>query len=211
MTDPLLPGSYLRPARPALAELEINRSRFICYLQPVNGRQEAEQFIQSIRLQHPKANHNCWSYIAGAPDNAHQWNFSDDGEPKGTAGQPMLNILRHSDLGQICAVVTRYFGGIKLGTGGLVRAYGQSVQAALEVLETEKVIPTMSITVQAPYEQTGVLEQLIHQCGLTQCERIYEDQLCLQAQIECHKLDALRQAIEPWQHLIMLTLPDASD
>lgn len=201
-----LPGQYTRPARPAIAELEINRSRFICYLQPVAGRQEAERFIQSLREQHPKANHHCWCYIADTPDNAHQWNFSDDGEPKGTAGQPMLNILRHSGLGQICAVVVRYFGGIKLGTGGLVRAYGQSVQAGLEVLETESVVPTSAITLSAPYEQTGVLEQLISQCGLSQCERVYAEQLILHARIESHQLSALQQALEPWQHLVRLKI-----
>lgn len=208
MTEPLTPGSYLRPASPAEAELEINRSRFICYLQPVNGREEADRFIQSIRDRHPKANHNCWSYIAGAPNDAHQWNFSDDGEPKGTAGQPMLNILRHSDLGQICAVVTRYFGGIKLGTGGLVRAYGQSVQAALEVLETETVVPVTRIILSAPYEQTGVLEQLINQCSLSRCERIYESLLQIHAEIETHRLQQLRDAMEPWQHLISLETPE---
>lgn len=199
--------AYQRPAAAVETEIEINRSRFICYLQPVESRAEADQFIDSIRKLHPKANHNCWAYIAGCPDDAHQWNFSDDGEPKGTAGQPMLNILCHSGLGNICTVVTRYFGGIKLGTGGLVRAYGQSVQSALEVTETLTVIPRVAIILNTDYSQTGILEHLINQFKLTNCEREFAEQLQVKAEIEQPRLDQLKQALEPVQHLVKLTIP----
>lgn len=198
--------SYLRPAAAVETEIEINRSRFICNLEIVENRQQADQFISAIRERHPKANHHCWSYIAGLPDDFHQWNFSDDGEPKGTAGQPMLNILCHSGMGNICAVVTRYFGGIKLGTGGLVRAYGQSVQSALARCDTETIIPKKQIRLIAPYSLTGELEQLIIQFNLSQCERSFDSDLTVVALIEETRLAELKTALTPHQHLISLKL-----
>ncbi|SEQ38792.1 uncharacterized protein, YigZ family [Amphritea atlantica] len=197
---------YLRPAAHHSAELEIRKSRFICDIQPVGDREEALRFIESIRAGHPKANHHCWSYIAGVPDDPHQWNCSDDGEPKGTAGQPMLNVLRHSHLGNICAVVTRYFGGVKLGTGGLARAYSQSVQEALQTLPTEAVIATLTITLTAPYNLTGELEQLISQFNLSDCQRHFASEMQVIAKLEANRLTAFQQALTPLQHLITLAI-----
>ncbi|WP_432473923.1 YigZ family protein [Amphritea sp. HPY] len=198
--------TYLRPSAPASAELEIKHSRFICYISPVSGRAEADEFVRSIKRLHPKANHNCWSYIAGMPDDPHQWNSSDDGEPKGTAGQPMLNILRHSELGEICAVVTRYFGGVKLGTGGLVRAYGQSVQEALKVLEKETVIPTSALQLTTPYNLTGDIEHLISSFNVSVTERSFGEQLLIQGQIEQDKIDGFIASLTPFQHQITLKI-----
>src|SRR5699024_6472378 len=115
---------------------EIKKSRFITYLQPVSGMEEAKQFWQQIRQQHPDARHHCWATVAGTPTDSQQYGFSDDGEPSGTAGKPMLNLLLGSGLGEVCAVVVRYYGGILLGTGGLVKAYGNGVQQALKLAET---------------------------------------------------------------------------
>ncbi|MDO6563505.1 YigZ family protein [Amphritea sp. 1_MG-2023] len=197
---------YRRPAQPQHIELEIRKSRFICDIQPVNDRPAAMQFIASIQAMHPKANHHCWSYIAGRPDDAHQWNYSDDGEPKGTAGQPMFNVIHHSDLGNICAVVTRYFGGIKLGTGGIARAYSQAVQQALQTLTTETVIPTQQIVLVGPYDLTGELEQLIHQFQLTECQRQFGTGIEITAQLATHQIAAFEQALTPFQHKIDLTI-----
>ncbi|BBB26459.1 YigZ family protein [Amphritea japonica] len=198
--------SYKRPASAHHSEIEINRSRFICYVQPVNNRAEADSFISEIRQRHPKANHNCWSYIAGPADDVHQWNASDDGEPKGTAGQPMLNVLRHNNLGNICAVVTRYFGGIKLGTGGLARAYSQAVQEALKELPTQLVVPMLDVALTAPYDLTGEVEQLISQFKLTHCERSFNAQLLITAKLATSLEVEFRQALTPYQHLIELKI-----
>ncbi len=200
--------TYLRPSAAVSSEILIRHSRFICYISPVSGRAEAEAFINSIRRQHPKANHNCWSYVAGYPEDPLQWNCSDDGEPKGTAGQPMLNILRHSGMGQICAVVTRYFGGVKLGTGGLVRAYGQSLNESIKLLETEAVVPQADIALRAGYDLTGDLEQLISRFSIDVEERLFEDQLIIRGRIEAHQLDDLRQALQPIQHKVTLSCDD---
>ncbi|RTE67632.1 YigZ family protein [Amphritea opalescens] len=197
---------YRRPAAPQRSEIEVRKSRFICDIQPVTDRDSASQFIASVRAREPKANHHCWSYIAGAPNDAHQWNASDDGEPKGTAGQPMLNVLCHSHMGNICAVVTRYFGGIKLGTGGIARAYSQAVQEALQTLPTETVTPTQQIVLVAPYELTGDLEQLISQFKLSDCERCFSTGIQITAQLPANRLADFKQALTPFQHLISLSV-----
>ncbi|MFC6673604.1 YigZ family protein [Marinobacterium aestuariivivens] len=139
-----------RPASARSVEIEIKNSRFICHVAPTAGIEAAQAFVGRIRREHPDANHNCWCYVAGDPQDYNQWNCSDDGEPRGTAGKPMLNVLTHSGLGEICVVVTRYFGGIKLGAGGLVRAYSQAVQTGLDHLPTEAVIETFAVSLSAP-------------------------------------------------------------
>ena len=112
----------------------VRRSRFIVSMARVSSTEEAKAFIERIRTEHPTATHNCWAFNAGAPEDTAQVGASDDGEPQGTAGRPMLTVLLHSGVGEIAAVVTRYFGGTLLGTGGLVRAYQGSVKQGLDSL-----------------------------------------------------------------------------
>ena len=132
----LLPGATHH------AEETIHRSRFIVTIARVSSPEEAKRFIDSVRQEHADATHNCWAYVAGEPGSTAQIGASDDGEPKGTAGRPMLTVLLHCGVGEIAAVVTRYFGGILLGTGGLVKAYQDSVKLALEDLPlTTRMIP----------------------------------------------------------------------
>lgn len=127
-------ADYVVPAEVVVVETEVKKSRFITYLAPVASRAEALSYIQSIRQQYPDASHHCTAFIAGPPNGGAAIAFDDDGEPSGTAGKPMLNVLLHKEIGEIVAVVVRYFGGTKLGAGGLVRAYGAAVQAACEQL-----------------------------------------------------------------------------
>lgn len=112
-------------------EESIERSRFITSLAPVETESKAMLFIDEIRAEFRDASHNCYAFLIGPPGTSARVGMSDDGEPHGTAGRPMLNMLTHGGLGDVVAVVTRYFGGRKLGRGGLVRAYGGGVQAAL--------------------------------------------------------------------------------
>lgn len=130
-------AEYLIPKSAVVFEEEIKKSRFITYLQHTEGLEQAKAFWAEIKAQHPNARHNCWAAVAGRPTDSQQLGFSDDGEPAGTAGKPMLSALLGSQVGEISAVVVRYYGGILLGTGGLVRAYGNGVQQALKLLETE--------------------------------------------------------------------------
>ncbi len=122
--------SYLTPAHSASSELTIEKSRFIAYVEPVSTREEAEAFISAIREMNRDATHNVPVFVVGQ-DQDEMWS-SEDGEPQGTAGAPVLKMLLQEGISDICIVTTRYFGGIKLGTGGLVRAYTQVAKDALE-------------------------------------------------------------------------------
>ncbi|MBW6513100.1 MAG: YigZ family protein [Desulfuromonadaceae bacterium] len=125
---------YPIPHQRFRSEIEVNRSRFITTVQPVTTPKEAQAFVAEMKAAFPDANHNCWAYLIGAPGSTDQIGLSDDGEPHGVAGQPMLTTLQHSGLGDTAVVVTRYFGGIKLGKGGMVKAYTAAVQTALELV-----------------------------------------------------------------------------
>lgn len=123
---------YRTVARAGVHGTEVNRSRFLCALAPAATEQEAVDFIAGIRKEHADATHNCYAYVIGA-DAAIQ-KASDDGEPGGTAGVPMLQMLLRRDMRYVVAVVTRYYGGVKLGAGGLIRAYGGAVGEALDTV-----------------------------------------------------------------------------
>lgn len=118
------------------SEINVKKSQFICSLVPTRTKKESKEVIQKLNQQYADATHNCTAYIASDGEG-----FDDDGEPGGTAGKPMINVLRKNELHNVTAVVTRYFGGIKLGAGGLVRAYSKSVMEAIgeaEILEIEE-------------------------------------------------------------------------
>jgi uncharacterized YigZ family protein len=141
-------------------ELVIKKSRFICCVQPMPDRSSAQAAVQTLWQQHPDAAHICWALIAGGQSAA-----VDDGEPSGTAGRPMLEVLRHQDLEGVLATVVRYFGGVKLGAGGLVRAYTDSVAQAL--LHAPKIALQRMATLQCsiPYALEGWLRRELDQAG----------------------------------------------
>lgn len=126
----------LRPGEVFRVEQTIKRSRFIASVGHTPGVEEAKDFIEQIKAEFEDARHNCWAYCAGAAGSTDRIGASDDGEPHGTAGRPMLTAVTHSGIGEVTVVVTRYFGGILLGTGGLVKAYQSSVKMALEAVPT---------------------------------------------------------------------------
>ena len=142
---------YLIPARQHRTEEEIKRSRFITSVAWTPSVDDARDFIRQVSDEFAGANHNCWAYVAGPPGSTAQIGMSDDGEPHGTAGRPMLTVLLHSGIGDVTAVVTRYFGGTLLGKGGLVRAYSGGVKLALESLPTTEKIPLAAALVMVDY------------------------------------------------------------
>ncbi|WP_214847396.1 YigZ family protein [Exiguobacterium sp. s193] len=137
-------------------EIIIQKSRFITYLARVTSEQEAQSFITTIKKQHSDANHNCSAYVIGEQNDIQKAN--DDGEPSGTAGVPMLEVLKKRDLRNTAVVVTRYFGGIKLGGGGLIRAYGSSVSEALNAIGVVERVSHDVIEVTVDYTWLGKLE-----------------------------------------------------
>lgn len=152
---------YLIPKHMAIFEEEIKKSRFITYLAHTPSVEAAKQFVAEIKAKHSDARHNCWGFVAGRPEDSMLWGFSDDGEPSGTAGKPILAQLSGSHIGEMTAVVTRYSGGIKLGTGGLVKAYGGGVQQALKLLETVERKVTIVVQLELDYALMGIVEALI--------------------------------------------------
>lgn len=142
-------------------EQVIDRSRFLCTVERVRTVAEAQAFIRAMQAEFPDATHHCWAYVVGAPGSTDRIGLSDDGEPHGTAGRPMLTVLLHSGLGEVAAVVTRYYGGTKLGTGGLVKAYGGAVQEALEALSTTERVETATVAFAVPYGAVGAIQQLL--------------------------------------------------
>lgn len=166
--------SWLIPAQPATVAEEIKKSRFITLLAHTDGIEAAKAFIEHARQQHPAARHCCWGWVAGAPDDSQRLGFSDDGEPPGTAGKPILAQLMGSGIGEITAAVVRYSGGIKLGTGGLVKAYGGGVQQALSQLQTIRKIPLTEYRLTCDYGQLAIIEELLKQAHGHIAESIFQ-------------------------------------
>ena len=141
-------------AGPVESELLIKKSRFLGRVMPVSGRAEAYAEVARLKALHPGAVHVCWALLAGGQSAA-----VDDGEPSGTAGRPMLDVLRHQQLEGVLATVVRYFGGIKLGAGGLVRAYTDTVATALQQAERVPIIRPVVLGCRVGYELEGVLRR----------------------------------------------------
>lgn len=139
----------------------INKSKFIGYVKPIESVEDAQAFIETIKKKHWDANHNVPVYVLG--DAFQVQKYSDDGEPSGTAGVPILNILKNEGITNVVVVVTRYFGGIKLGTGGLVRAYSQSAKAALEAAQVIEMLPFQWISLKMAYTLHGKIQNYLLQ------------------------------------------------
>lgn len=147
-------------AAPAHGELLIKKSRFLACVQPVADRAAAQAVVAALRAQHPGAAHVCWALLAGGQSAA-----VDDGEPSGTAGRPMLDVLRHQQLDGVLASVVRYYGGVRLGAGGLLRAYTDSVAQALQAAVKIPLVRWRSLRCLAPYALEGRLRREIDAAG----------------------------------------------
>ncbi len=145
--------SYPVPAAQSVAEITIKKSRFIARAAFANDREQALALLAQAREEFPDARHHCWAYLLGPPGSPRSQAFSDDGEPGGTAGKPILNVLQHKDVGDVMLIVIRYFGGIKLGAGGLVRAYGQAAQASMATLNCRQQQARVTVTAQCDFAQ----------------------------------------------------------
>ncbi|MEU9711633.1 YigZ family protein [Streptomyces sp. NPDC047967] len=154
---------YRTVARAGVHESEINRSRFLCSLAPAATEEEAQDFVARVRKEHPAASHNCFAYVIGADASVQK--ASDDGEPGGTAGVPMLQMLMRREVRYVVAVVTRYYGGVKLGAGGLIRAYGGVVGEALDALGTLTRQRFRLATIRVDHQRAGKLENDLRATG----------------------------------------------
>ena len=154
---------------------EIKKSRFICHAKRVYSEEEARDFITAIKKEHYKATHNCSAFIIGERSEIKR--TSDDGEPSGTAGVPMLGVLENHNLTNICVVVTRYFGGIKLGAGGLIRAYAGSVALAVKEIGIIEIKEQVGIAIQMSYTQYQEYNNFLKEHTLMELDTNFTDQV----------------------------------
>ena len=154
---------------------EIKKSRFICHAKRVYSEEEARDFITAIKKEHYKATHNCSAFIVGERSEIKRTN--DDGEPSGTAGVPMLGVLENHNLTNVCVVVTRYFGGIKLGAGGLIRAYAGSVALAVKEIGIIEIKEQAGIAIQMSYAQYQEYSNFLREHKLTEIDTNFTDQI----------------------------------
>lgn len=174
---------------------EIKKSQFITYLRHTEGMAQAKAFWAEIKALHPQARHHCWAAVAGAPNDSQQYGFSDDGEPSGTAGKPMLSYLLGSGLGEVSAVVVRYSGGILLGTGGLVKAYGNGVKQALAHVETRRKVLRKNYRLQCDYDQFHSLQNLLTEYDIELVEQQFTADIQLILGINPTQLNEVTHAI----------------
>ncbi|MGP6140100.1 MULTISPECIES: YigZ family protein [unclassified Jeotgalibaca] len=167
--------SYYTIAENGEYEIIIRGSRFICTLERVDTEDDAKAFVQRIKKEHWKATHNCSAYLIGDLDEVQR--AHDDGEPSGTAGVPMLEVLKKNDLKYVAAVVTRYFGGTKLGAGGLIRAYSKSVSSALKEIGIVERAIQVPVSCTVSYSASGKLENNLLQSTYTVIDTTYTDQV----------------------------------
>lgn len=169
-------------------ELVINKSRFICALARVEDEDQARQFVARRRKLDWNARHHCTAYILGAQ--AQIMRSSDDGEPAGTAGVPMLEVLKHRGITDTVAVVTRYFGGVKLGAGGLIRAYGAAVSQALDTVGTVELVEMRTLTVSVDHPEAGRLDGELRRSGFQLLDVQYESRVRFHLAVAESDLDA---------------------
>lgn len=168
-------------------EVEIKKSRFICFLKRIETEEEAKAFVQQIKKEHWKANHNCSAFVLG--DHHEIQRSSDDGEPSGTAGVPMLEVMKKNDLINVCAVVTRYFGGTKLGAGGLIRAYSGSVAQAIVHTGIVEGRLQQEVFVQLDYSNWGKMENFIASENLAVKDTQFTDRVVVTCMVDENQVD----------------------
>ena len=173
----------------------IQRSRFITTLAHAPDAAAAHSFVQRIREEFPDATHNCWAFVAGPPGSTTHIGMSDDGEPHGTAGKPMLTTLLHGGVGEVVAVATRYFGGVKLGTGGLGRAYSGGVKLALESLPTDERVDRIAVDVTVGYADVDALQRLTTELDVLVEEEEYGASVRYRCAVPDTDLERFRAAV----------------
>lgn len=179
-------------AQPTEYTYEVKRSQFIAHAWPVTTKEEGFKHFDQIKESFPGARHHCWAYLLGDPEQALTAGFNDDGEPGGTAGKPMLHVLTQRKIGNVFAVVVRYFGGTKLGAGGLTRAYGQAISGAIDLAQLRPVIPHCTLLISTTYPMEDRVRNIIKQFGIQVEEVQYSETVALTCQCPKHLVAELK-------------------
>ena len=184
---------YVTVEKQAQDEFVERRSRFIGYVKPVTTEEEAQEFIAEIRARHWDATHNVYAYVIR---DRNLCRYSDDHEPQGTAGVPVLDVIRKSGLTDVCVVVTRYFGGVLLGAGGLVRAYSHGASIGLAAAGRREMIVCYACSLTCSYSQYGKMAAMLPEGGAVLDDTIFEDNVTLCFHIPIGELGALNKKIQ---------------
>ena len=184
---------YKTISNDGIVEEEIKKSRFICHLKRISSEEEGREYIAQIKKEHHKSNHSCSAMIVGEYGQIKR--SSDDGEPSGTAGVPMLTVLEKQGLTNVVAVVTRYFGGIKLGAGGLIRAYSGSVAHAIEEIGRVEVKELTGLTIELTYSQYQVFSNFLEKNGLQEFDTTFLSDVSTTLFIEEPEIERLGQEL----------------
>jgi uncharacterized YigZ family protein len=183
------------PAGRVRVEDRVHNSRFIATLARATTADEARALVAALRDEFPDATHHCSAFVAGPPGSTASVGSSDDGEPAGTAGRPMLSVLLNCGVGEVAVVMTRYFGGVKLGKGGLVRAYSGAVQHALREARTAERVETRALRIDIPYAHVDAVRRALEQHGATIDDETFEGAVTLCVRVGEDRVDALTQAL----------------
>ena len=184
--------SYQTLKHAVTTRLEIKKSEFIAYAYPVTSREQAMFHVEQLRQQYTDARHHCWAYIIGDPNNTTSAGFDDDGEPNGTAGRPILNVLQHKSIGNVIIIVVRYFGGIKLGAGGLTRAYAGSAQAAVDEMQLCPYIAVAQVQIVADFANESQCRYVIESLNGTIDEVAYSKEVLLTVTLAERDIEPLK-------------------
>lgn len=200
MSHPSPLHRYLVPSAMQRSEIEVKRSRFITTIQATACREHSREFIKQIQHEFADANHNCWACVIGAPGSTLEAGMSDDGEPRGAAGKPMLTALLHSEIGDISVVVTRYFGGIRLGKGGMARAYTDAVLNGLAQLETLEKIDYQALSLTLAYPLLEQVQVLYRDYEIDIIEHCYADNVTIKLRLPREHVHAFTLHITELSH-----------
>jgi len=189
--------TYPVPAKQVETLYEIKKSKFIACAGFANSRESAMALLDSVKQRYPDARHHCWAYVFGNPNSPSSAAMADDGEPSGTAGKPILNVLQHKDIGDIMIIVTRYFGGIKLGAGGLVRAYSAAAQQAVDALEVRQEIKLEPLSVDIDFKHEQFVRHLVEQAQGKIANCNYASSVVINVELPLDALEDFRKQMAP--------------
>jgi len=187
--------SYQTLKHAVSTRLDIKKSEFIAYAYPVTSREQAMFHVEQLRVKYADARHHCWAYIIGDPNNTTSAGFDDDGEPNGTAGRPILNVLQHKSIGNVIIIVVRYFGGIKLGAGGLTRAYAGSAQAAVDEMVLLPYVPMAQVQIIAEFATEAQCRYVVEDLGGHIDDVTYSKQVTLTVTLAEADIDHLKERL----------------
>ena len=189
--------TYPVPAKQVETLYEIKKSKFIACAGFANSRESAMALLDSVKQRYPDARHHCWAYVFGNPNSPSSAAMADDGEPSGTAGKPILNVLQHKDIGDIMIIVTRYFGGIKLGASGLVRAYSAAAQQAIDALEVRQEIKLEPLSVDIDFKHEQFVRYLVEQAQGKIANCNYASSVVINVELPLDALEDFKKQMAP--------------